>query len=204
MRPLRALLPAAALLAATLLPALVPAPARAGDPQRGEALARDRACGGCHGEAGLSGERGVPSLAGQQAEYLTLQLILFRERLRTDPPMPDLAQGLDDAAVEDLAAFYAGLPPGPAPDRGPPEAAALAAGAGLSEQLRCGICHKADYHGQAQVPRIAGQREEFLQHALTAYRDNQRHGTDTNMNAVMHGVSDAEIAAIAHYMAHQP
>ena len=200
MRPLRPLLPVAALLAATLLPA----PGQAGDPQRGEALARDRACGGCHGEAGVSGERNLPSLAGQQADYLTLQLILFRERLRTDPPMPDLAQGLDDAAVEDLAAFYAGLPPGPAPDREPPREAELAAGARLSERLRCGICHTADYHGQAQVPRIAGQREDFLRHALAAYRDNQRHGTDTNMNAVMHGVSDAEIAAIAHYMAHKP
>lgn len=196
---MRPLLPVAALLAALSL-----TPARAGDPQRGEALAKDRGCGNCHGGAGISGERNVPSLAGQQAEYVTLQLILFRERLRTDPPMPDLAQGLDDAQVEDLAAYYAGLSPGPAHDRDAPREAELAQGAALSERLRCGICHDAGYHGQAQVPRIAGQREEFLQHALTAYRDNQRHGTDTNMNGVMHGVSDAEIAAIAHYMAHQP
>jgi hypothetical protein len=34
-------------------------------------------------------------------------MILFRERLRDAPPMPDLAQGLADEQLEDLAAFFA-------------------------------------------------------------------------------------------------
>jgi cytochrome c553 len=118
--------------------------------------------------------------------------------------MPDLAQGLTDLQVEDLAAFYASLPAAPPEDRAPPRDAYMHGGAQLAERLRCGICHRADFSGQAQVPRIAGQREEFLVHAMTGYRDGTRHGTDTNMNAVMYGVSDAEIVAIAHFMAHQP
>ncbi|MDO9711808.1 c-type cytochrome [Paracraurococcus lichenis] len=191
------------LLAAALLAAALVLPARAAEPARGEALAGERGCGACHGAKGVSAQPNIPSLAGQQPEFVTLQLILFRERLRDAPPMPDIAQGLADEQVEALAAFYASLPPAPPADRAPKRDAAVQEGAALAQRLRCGICHLPDYRGQNQVPRIAGQREEFLVHALVGYRDSTRHGTDTNMNAVMYGVSDAEIAAIAHYMAHQ-
>lgn len=195
----QALLPAALLAAA-----LLGGPAWAADPAQGEALAGERGCGTCHGARGVSAAANIPSLAGQQAEYVTLQLILFRERLRDAPPMPDMAQGLSDEQVENLAAFYATLPAAPPEDRAPPREAAMQEGARLAARLRCGICHTASFHGQAQVPRIAGQREEFLAASLAAYRDNRRHGTDTNMNAVMYGVQDEEIAAIAHFIAQQP
>ena len=60
-----------------------------------------------------------------------------------------------------------------------------------------------DYVGQRQVPRITNQREEYLAKTLTAYRDNKRSGVDTSMNAVMYKTTDADIAALAHYLAHQ-
>jgi cytochrome c553 len=188
---------AAALLAAALLCG------GAGDAERGRALAESRGCGTCHGAQGISAQPNIPSLAGQPADFVTLQMILFRERLRDAPPMPDLAQGLQDAEVEDLGAHFAALPPGPPPERGPRDAARLEQGAALSQRLRCGICHLPDYRGRVQIPRLAGQREEYLVRSLTAYRDGTRHGTDTNMNAVMYGVTDAEIAALAHYLAQQ-
>jgi cytochrome c553 len=53
------------------------------------------------------------------------------------------------------------------------------------------------------VPRIANQAEDYLVTALKAYRDNKRTGTDTSMNAAMYKVEDADIAALAHYLAHQ-
>lgn len=196
---MRATLPAALLAAA-----LLAGPARAGDPAQGAALAQERGCGACHGARGVSAQLGIPSLAGQQPDFVTLQLILFRERLRDAPPMPDLAQGLSDEQVEDLAAYYASLPAAAAEDRGPRREAAMQEGAQLAQTLRCGICHTADFHGQAQVPRIAGQREEYLAEALVRYRDGKRHGSDTNMNAVMYGVTDAQVAVIAHFMAQQP
>jgi cytochrome c553 len=37
---------------------------------------------------------------------------------------------------------------------------------------------------------------------MTDYRDNRRVGTDTQMNAVMYGLPDADIAALAHYLSH--
>jgi cytochrome c553 len=143
----------------------------------------------------------VPSLAGQPAEFIALQMILFRERLRDAPPMPDMAQGLEDGQIEDLAAHFAALPPGPAPDRGEADSARVREGEALAQRLNCGVCHLPTYAGRAQIPRLAGQREEYLVHALTQYRDGTRRGSDTNMNAVMYGVTDAQIAALAHHMA---
>lgn len=175
----------------------------AGDAARGRTLAEGRSCGACHGAQGVSAMPNMPSLAGQPEDFVTLQMILFRERLRQAPPMPELAQGLSDQEIEDLAAHFAALPPAPPADRGPRDTARFEAGAALSQQLRCGICHLPDYRGQAQIPRISGQRAEYLAQSLAQYRDGRRHGTDTNMNAVMYGVGDAEIAALAHYLAQQ-
>ncbi|RYJ03090.1 MAG: c-type cytochrome, partial [Acetobacteraceae bacterium] len=164
-------------MAAALVAAAMAGPGQAqtaGDAAKGQALAAERNCGSCHGAAGISAMPNIPSLAGQPEEFITLQMILFRERLRDAPPMPDMAQGLEDAEVEALAAHYAGLKPGHAEDRAPRDAARYAAGAALSEKLRCGICHLPDYRGRAQIPRITGQREDYLAQSLTQYRDGKR------------------------------
>lgn len=194
----RNVLAAAALVAAVC----VSGAARAsGDPARGEAVVAARGCAACHGEQGVSAMPGIPSLAGMPAEFTVLQMILFREGLRDVPPMVEFARGLTDAEIEDIGAHLAALPATPPPDLTPREPAKAEAGAALSAAMRCGACHLPDYRGRAQMPRLAAQREDYLAHALAQYRDNQRVGTDTQMNGIMYGVSDANIAALAHYLA---
>lgn len=189
-------------LAAALAAAVAfPFPSAAQDAAKGAALAEERGCGSCHGARGIAEQPPMPSLAGQPAEFVTLQMILFRERLRDAPPMPELAQGLEDGQIEDLAAHFAALPPGPPPDRGEADAAKAREGEALAARMNCGVCHLPTYAGRAQIPRVAGQREDYLVHALTQYRDGTRRGSDTNMNAVMYGVTDAQIAALAHHLA---
>lgn len=193
------------ILAAAGLAVFLPPPAAAaGDAARGRALAEERGCGGCHGENGRSSVPGTPSLAGQPPEFVTLQMILFREGIRQVPAMNEFARGLSDAQVEDLAAFYASLPPGPPEDRGARDPALAARGQDLSQRLNCGVCHLPDYRGRAQIPRLSGQREDFLLGTMQEYRDGKRVGTDTNMNAVVYGLSDADLAALAHHLAHAP
>ncbi len=191
----------AVLLAAVLWAAAFSFGQGAGDAARGRQRAADP-CANCHGEAGISETEGVPSLAGMPEEFITLQMILFREQLRNAPPMPEFARGLTDQQVEDLAAFYASLRPEAAPDRRERDEALAARGRELAERNRCGICHLPDFRGRNQMPRLAGQREDYLVHALTQYRDNQRVGTDTQMNAVVYGMSDSDLAALAHFLAH--
>lgn len=170
------------------------------DARRGADLALHR-CAGCHGEDGRSRQPDIPSLAGQPAEFIVLQMILFREGLRQVPAMNAFAEGLADRDIEDLAAFFASRPPGPPDDRRPRDAALFAAGGALSAARNCGVCHLPDYRGRAQVPRIAAQREDFLARTLREYRDGVRAAPDPQMNGAAAGLSEAEIAALAHYLA---
>jgi cytochrome c553 len=187
------------MITAAALAAAVSFPAGAQDARRGGELA-GQSCANCHGMDGRSGQAGTPSLGGQPAEFVTLQMILFREGLRTAPPMNDLAQGLTDKDIEDLAAHFAAQRPAAPEDRRGRDAALFEQGQALSARMNCGNCHLPSYAGRNQIPRIAAQREEYLGKTLAEYRDNKRVGSDTQMNAVMYNVRDADIAALAHYL----
>ncbi len=177
---------------------LSPAPALAeGDAARGKAKAEQ--CFGCHGETGNSTMPEIPSLAGQPAGASFLQLFLFREKLRSVPTMTPFVEGRSDQDLEDFAAYFAGQKLEPADE--PRDAARYRRGAELSQRLRCASCHGAGYAGQAQMPRLAGQREDYLLMSMEQYQKNERTGIDTNMAAVVYGVPAADLAALAHYMA---
>jgi cytochrome c553 len=170
-----------------------------GDPVSGEAKAK--ACESCHGAGERAPLEGMPSLAGQPEVFLTLQLILLREGLREVPQMAPFTKSLSDRDITDIAAHFARQTP--AKDGTGRDAELFARGAALSKAMNCGSCHRADYGGQRQMPRLAGQREDYLVATMKAYRDNQRAGTDTSMNGALYLVPDADIRALAHYLARQ-
>lgn len=171
-----------------------------GSAERGRAKAEP--CLACHGETGNATMENTPSLAAQPAGFLFLQLFLIRDGLRPLPQMQPFVDGRSDQDLEDLAAYYAALPLEP-PDA-PRDAALYARGAELSPKLRCASCHGSDYAGQGQMPRLAGQREDYLRHAMLQYQANERFAADTSMVAVLYGLPAGDLAALAHYMAHQP
>jgi cytochrome c553 len=178
---------------------LVPSMAEgAGDSERGRAKAM-QVCAACHGADGNSTLENIPSLAGQPETFTTLQLILFRERIRRVPAMQDAAKPLTDGDVADLAAHYARLAPRPAP--GARDEEKFKKGAALAQRLRCATCHEPNYAGREQMPRLAGQREDYLLHSMREFRDSKRSGTDTTMSGVLYGLSEADLAALAHYLA---
>ena len=169
----------------------------ANEPERGT-VAR---CAACHGADGNSTEPGIPSLAGQPAVFVETQLVLFREGLRRSEVMNPEMAGMDDATIVALAKYFAGLTPRAPQEPGDP--ALLDRGRALAEAGRCGICHLPDFAGRAQIPRLAGQREDYLRATLIAYRDGRRGGADTTMNDVMSGYGDDDIQALAHFLARQ-
>lgn len=144
----------------------------------------------------------VPSLAGQPETFLTLQMILFRGRIRRFEPMNAAMRGIRDAEAEALARFAAAPPP-PAPE-GARDAQRAVRGRALSAGHRCGVCHLADHAGQNQVPRLSGQREDHLLHSMRDYRAGARHGTDVSMQAVPYGLSERDLADLAHCPATVP
>jgi cytochrome c553 len=172
---------------------------KSADPKRG--AARAAACLDCHGSMTKPAQAGVPLLAGQRHEFLVLQMFYLREGLRDVPQMAGMLAGYTDRDLEDVAAYFARqsvrTPTASA------NGALRARGERLAKSRGCGGCHLADFSGQKHVPRIASQREDYLAIALKAYRDNKRTGTDTSMNEAMYQVSDADIAALAHFLAHR-
>ncbi len=162
----------------------------------------ERGCLACHGAEGRAAVAEMPALEGQQPDYLVIQLILFREGLRQVPGMTEAARGLADAEVQAIADWFAALPSAPDPARGAPDAALAARGAAVAAARNCDACHGRDYAGRTNLPRVNHQRQDYLLHALRGYRDGTRVGMDTQMNGVMHGVSDADLLALAHHLTH--
>ena len=176
------------------------APAQSkGDPARGEAKAQ--ACAACHGTAERAPVPLTPWLAGQLEEVTVLQLVLIREGLREVPQMAGMLDKITDPDFFDIAAYYARQ----VPPRGTsaPDPKLHARGAALAKSMGCGSCHLGDYSGQKQVPRLANQRDDYVVATLKAYRDNKRAGPDTSMNGIMYRVTDGDIEALAHFLAHQ-
>jgi cytochrome c553 len=158
---------------------------------------RIKLCSACHGEDGNSRMPNIPSLAGQPEFFLVHQLFLFREGVRKVPGMSELMNGLKDDDLVALAKHFTALEPKPSEETIDPALAER--GEALVEPLRCASCHLPDLEGQQQMPRLAKQRIDYLIHSLKQFRDNTRSGADTLMSAVVVGVSDDDIAALAHY-----
>lgn len=157
-------------------------------------------CGSCHGADGNSPNAGVPDLAGQPRTFIETQMIYFRERLRQSDVMTPQAQGLSDETIVALAKHYANLPSKSRKAR--PDPALFDKGRKLAEESRCGTCHLPDYSGRNQMPRLAGQREDYLAQTMISYREQVRGGPDSTMIEIMRGVPDEDIKALAHYFAH--
>jgi cytochrome c553 len=156
-------------------------------------------CSACHGEDGHSRSPDIPSLAGQPEFFLVNQLFLFREGVRKVPGMSELTEGLKDNDLVAIAKHFSAIEPKASDEAVDP--ALVKRGAALAEPMRCASCHLPNLAGQEQMPRLAKQRIDYLIHSMREFRDNKRSGADTLMSNVLLGVSDDDIAALAHYAA---
>jgi|SRR5215831_10885889 cytochrome c553 len=158
-------------------------------------------CLACHGEKGQSEIPEVPSLGAQPAFYVTIQLFMFREKLRLVELMNEMTKGLNDDELRRMADFISKLPP-PQPVGAPADPARMERARTLIEQHRCNFCHNRDYSGEQNVPRLAGQREDYLVKTLREYKSNTRRGYDASMADVLYPISDEQILDLAYFLAH--
>lgn len=67
-------------------------------------------CAACHGQDGNSPIPGYPTLAGKDKAYLVEQLNAFKSDARKDAVIPEnmnnMAKGLSDAEIDELAAYF--------------------------------------------------------------------------------------------------
>lgn len=168
----------------------------AGNAERGAKLAYT--CLGCHGIPNYRNSYPayrVPRLRGQHPEYLVIALQAYRDGERSHATMHANASSWTDQDYADMAAFLAG-----------PTLAAAAApkpvGTAPAAAQTCVACHGADGIGiTPQYPSLAGQHADYIERALTDYKNGGR------KNAIMAGfagqLSAADIRAIAAYYSAQ-
>jgi cytochrome c553 len=159
-------------------------------------------CIGCHGENGISQTENIPSLAGQQDQFIQWQLVFFRSGARKNEQMQPIVEQIENEDIRNLGAYFASLTPFKAstPDDNPDLSKK---GAEAAVGRRCASCHTDTFAGTKAVARIAGQREEYLLKALHDYKSGVRSGgAGAAMADVAYPLSDEEIAALAHYLAH--
>jgi cytochrome c553 len=174
--------------------------ARAADPASGKEKAE--ICAGCHGENGISQTENIPSLAGQQDQFTQWQLVFFRGGARKNELMQPIAEQISNEDVRDIGAYFASLsPPKPSTPDDNPDLSQK--GAQAAAGRRCAACHTDSFAGTKAVARIADQREEYLIKALHDYKSGLRvGGAGAAMADVAYPLSEEEIAALAHYLAH--
>jgi len=156
-------------------------------------------CLACHGEKGQSDNEKVPSLGAQPAPYSVIQLFLFREKMRVVEPMNEAAKELSDGDLQSLADALAALP-APKPPANPGDPARLERARALTVQNHCNICHRSDFSGQGNVPRLANQLEDYLLKALRDYKSGARKGYDPVMVEVVQSLDDAQLVELASYL----
>jgi cytochrome c553 len=159
-------------------------------------------CIGCHGEGGISQMENIPSLAAQPDLFIQWQLVFFRAGTRTNEQMQPIVEQLNNEDIRNLGAYFASLPPPKSPKSDDnPDLSKKGAQAAVGR--RCASCHTDSYAGTKGVARIAGQREEYLVNALREYKSGKRSGgAMAAMADVAYPLSEEEIEALAHYLAH--
>ncbi|RXH24475.1 MULTISPECIES: c-type cytochrome [Bradyrhizobium] len=159
------------------------------------------ACSGCHGENGISQTENIPSLAGQPDQFIQWQLVFFRAGSRKNDQMKPIAEEITNEDIRSFGAYFSQLAPPKEPEDGDPDLSKK--GAQVAAGRRCASCHTDSFAGTKGVARLAGQREEYLVKALHDYKAGQRVGGGVAAMAdVAYHMSDEEITAVSHYLAH--
>jgi cytochrome c553 len=172
----------------------------AGNPAEGEK--KFYTCFGCHGIENYRNaypDYSVPKLRHQNASYIVAALQEYRSGERPHPTMHAQAASLSDQDMEDIAAYLQGAEP--------VKANAVVNGKVPKQVSACVACHGENGLGvdAPLTPKpavIAGQHVDYLEQALTAYRNGRR------KNVVMDGMaqlltSDDDVKIAAAYFAGQ-
>jgi cytochrome c553 len=172
----------------------------AGDPALGEK--KFYTCFGCHGIENYRNaypDYSVPKIRHQHASYIVAALQEYRSGERPHATMHAQAASLSDQDIDDIAAYLQGAEP--------VKPRAAVTGKPPKQVLACVACHGENGLG-VEAPMtpepavLAGQHVDYLEQALTAYRNGRR------KNVVMDGMaqlltSDEDVKIAAAYFANQ-
>jgi cytochrome c553 len=162
--------------------------------------ARLPTCFACHGENGTSQLPDTPRSARNRVLQHGAAAHVPRQAARHRAHERD-GQGLTDDELRKAGDIISKLPP-PVPVADNPDPAAWSARApSHPEPLQ--FLPPVELSGQDNVPRLAGQREDYLLKALRGYKDNSRRGYDAQMSEVVYDLKDEDFVELAYFLARQ-
>jgi cytochrome c553 len=155
------------------------------------------ACGGCHGESGVTATPGTPSLAGLEPKYFAAAMAAYKSGGRRNDLMKSFASGLSDPSIGNIALHYALQKPQKAKT-----AAAGDAAAGKTAAAACAGCHgETGVSSIPGTPSLAGQDAQYLAAATQAYRDGAR--SDETMKGPAAALDAKAVKDVAAFFAAQ-
>ena len=156
---------------------------------------RSMLCGYCHGKDGNSVKNYIPNLAQQNAEYLLKQFEMFSSGERKSYVMQQLSRSLSAAEKINLSLYYSSMQVA---------ASEEISGSTIGHdkyQGFCFACHGEKGLGNKDLPRLAGQKKEFLVKTLTAFKEGKKSRSTSPMVKIMGAVKDSDIEPLADYIA---
>lgn len=141
----------------------------------------------------------VPSLAGQNARYIYLQLRDFQEGRRSNPLMTPMTAGLTKDDMRELASYFSEQPLTNKNFKADPEKAKL--GIAKADETLCAMCHLGEFRGQNEIPRVAGQNFDYIVKTLREFKAKTRTNDAGNMTSVASTLSETDIENLGHYIA---
>ena len=161
--------------------------------------AKAAACLACHGENGNSSMPNTPSLAGQNARYLYLQLRDFQEGRRDNAMMSAMTAGLSKADMQELAKYFSEQKLTNKRFNADPEK--VKKGIAKAKETLCAMCHLGEFKGQNEIPKVAGQNFDYVVKTLKDFKAKDRNNDAGNMTSVASTLSEEDIDNLAHYIA---
>jgi sulfide dehydrogenase cytochrome subunit len=146
-------------------------------------------CNGCHGDDGVSQWTDVPTIAG------------VPEFVHSDATtMCAVTADLSDDQIDEIAAYYAGLPFVAAKQDFD---AALAEAGKAVHEAQCDRCHsEGGSNPEDEAGILAGNLMGYLEAQLAAYRAGERE-QPAKMEEKVNALSDDDVKALVNYYASQ-
>jgi cytochrome c553 len=159
-------------------------------------------CASCHGADGKGAPNLAPSLAGQHSFYAITQLFLFKNERRNNAVMNALIKEFSNDDLRGFSDLIGKFPALNAPSNADtPDPLRMTQGKELSNKHQCMSCHGGQLAGGQQVPRLAGQHEDYLKRVLTEFRQGKRLGYTNAMNEALVGLKQDELDTLAYFIA---
>jgi cytochrome c553 len=160
---------------------------------------RTEVCASCHGADGKPADTTIPTIWGQQAGYIYIQLRDFKRGDRKSNIMQPIASSLERQDMLDIAEYFSKKPwPDLGQPRAPKDVATRAVAA--NQSIGCTGCHLDHFQGDGTVPRLAGMGRDYLAKQMTDFRSRAR-GNNPGMSDLMLATSPDDLTALAEYLA---